>query len=255
MVRFASPDHARPPARVGRWVWGAGAVLTIGIAVAAWRVARADAPYFFDSLTGPESPRLSIPAGKYGYTSQGLRRNQSVGRLDRPIVRTVSGGYLDVPRFRAEVSVNVAAGDTAFVGFGQAFSDPGHFNEPAHCFLFRVQNLADTRVDIAATQAGRETHFLDVRKVAVYLPGTTVRCRIVRDGDYVTLSIPSLNVSRTYSISQYNAQLGLTGENACLFFANTAVHTVFSDFRVSRLAPESEDASATQQSRTAGAGP
>lgn len=198
------------------------------------------APFFSDPLTGPTSPKLSIPPGKYGYTSQGLRRSQSESRFDRPMARTVSGAYLISPHFTVEVSVNVAAGDIAFIGVGQAVSDPNYFNEPSNCFLFRIHNLADAGVDIAAAQLGRESHFLDIRKVAAYIPGTMNRFRIVRDGDYLTMSIPSQNVSRTYSISQYNPQLGLTNDNTFLFFGNIDTGTLFSDFRVTRTAPDSE---------------
>ena len=216
--------------------------------IAAWIILRAyGAPYFSDALTGPTSPRLSIPPGKYDYTSQGLRRSQSESRFDRPMVRTVSGAYLTIPHFTVEVSVNVMAGDIAFFGVGQAVNDPNYFDEPSNCFLFRIHNLADARVDIAAAQLGRESHFLDIRKVAVYVPGTMNRFRIVRDGDYLTLSIPSQNVSRTYSISQYNPQLGLTNDNTFLFFGNIDTGTVFSDFRLTRTTPDSESTPPNQR--------
>lgn len=156
------------------------------------------------------------------------------------MVRTVSGAYLTIPRFAFEVSVDVAAGDIAFIGLGQAVSDPNYFHEPGNCFLFRIHNLADARVDIAAAQLGRENHFLDTRKAAAYIPGTRNRFSIVRDGDYVTLSMPGQNVSRTYSISQYNPQLGLTNDNTYLFFGNIDPGTVFSDFKVTRTTPDRE---------------
>jgi hypothetical protein len=238
------PPHLRSSGWPGRrWVFLAAGLLGI-FALAAFAIlGRSRSPYFSDPLTGPTSPKLSIPAGKYGYTPQGLRRNQSASGLDRAMVRTVSRAYLTTPHFTGEVSVNVAAGDIAFVGVGQATNDADDIGEPSNCFLFRILNLADTQIDVAAAQTGRETHFLDIRKVAAYVPGTTIRFRIVRDGDYVTLSIPSQNVSQTYSISQYNAQLGLTADNTCLFFGNTAVGTVFSNFSVGPTAAPDDEAS------------
>jgi hypothetical protein len=221
-------------------IYAAGVVAGIFALGVVAMLARSRAAYFSDPLTGPSSPKLSIPAGKYGYTPQGLRRNQSESGIDRAVVRTVSGTYLTTLHFTGEVSVNVAAGDTAFFGVGQATNDPNFIGEPSNCFLFRILNLADTQIDIAAAQAGRETHFLDIRKVAAYIPGTTNRFRIERDGDYVTLSIPSHNVRQTYSISQYNAQLGLTPDNTYLFFGNTGAGTVFSNFSIGPTAADDD---------------
>lgn len=242
MVRFAPIGLSRFLPVTRRGFLGVGVTLAIVVA-AAFGVGVLSAPraaYFSDPLTGPTSSRLSIPAGKYAHTPQGLRREQSDDRLDRPIVKTVSGAYLTVPHFTAAVTVDVAPGDIAFIGFGQAVNDRTYFSEPGHCFAFRIHHLAETRIDIAASFAGRDLHFLNIRRVGVYVPGVTNRFRIVRDGDYVTLSIPSLNVSRTFSISQYNAQLGLTNENTHLFFTNIGTGTVFSNFQVSRDATEPE---------------
>jgi hypothetical protein len=200
---------------------------------------RSSSPYFSDPLTGPNSPKLSIPAGKYGYTPQGLRRVQSDNLVDRPMIRTVSGAYLRATHFTFEVSAKVAADDLSFFGFGQAVRDPGYYNEPSHCFSLGIANLGSATIGATVVQVGaEEAHYLDKHELGTYVPGTTETVRIVRDGDYLTLSVPRQNIHRTYSISQYNAQLGLTNENTCLFFGSTSVGTVFSNVRVTRSATE-----------------
>ncbi len=203
-------------------------------------LARSRAWYFSDALAGPNSPKLSIPAGKYGYTPLGLRRNQSDDDVDRPMVRTVSGAYLQLTHFTAEVTVTMAPDDIAFIGFGQGAPDRDYFNEPSGGFLFRIHNVGYSAITAAANCVGGEAHFLDNRLLGTYVPGTTEKFRIVRAGDYVTLALPRQNVAQTYSISQYNAQLHLTPENTCLFFGNTGVGTVFSDFRITPATADSD---------------
>ena len=163
------------------------------------------------------------------------------------MVRTASLAYLQTTPFIADVSVNVATDDIAYVGLGQATSDLRYYHEPSNCFLFRIHNVGFTGIIAAATHVGGEAHFLDTRMIGSYAPGTTEIFRIERDGDYVTLSIPSQNVSRTFSISQFNAQLGLTAENTCLFFGNTGVGTVFSNFRITRTATDDETSSSVRR--------
>jgi hypothetical protein len=219
-----------------RWLFKAGGLLTVAGLAAFAILTPSRSPYFTDPLTGPTSSKLSIPPDKYGYTPQGLRRNQSDNSVDRPVVKTVSGAYLNATRFTAEVSVKVTEDDIAFIGLGRATNDPDYNNEPANCFLFRIHNVGYNRIQVAVTNMGGPNCYLDEHEIGTYIPGTTENFRIVREGDYVTLSIPSQNVSRTYSISQYNAQLGLTSENTHLFFGNTGVGTVFSNFRIARAA-------------------
>jgi hypothetical protein len=219
-----------------RWIFQTGAVLAVGGLAAFAVLTRSRSPYFSDPLTGPTSPNLSIPPGKYGYTPQGLRRNQSDGAIDRPIVKTAAGTYLTTTHFSADLKVTMAEDDMAYFGFGQGSDNPAYSNEKSNCFLFRIHNIGYNAIGVAATHAGGPNGYLDLRVIGTYVPGTTESFRIVRDGDYVTLSIPKQNVSRTYSISQYNAQLGLTAGNTFLFFGNTGVGTVFSDFRITRTA-------------------
>ena len=232
---------------IRRWIFTAGGALIVAGLVAFAVLSPSRSLYFFDPLTGPTSPKLSIPLGKYGYTSEGLRRNQSEQGMDRPVVKTISGAYLQTSRFTAEVNITMADDDIAFVGVGQATTDPSYYNEPANCFLFRIHSIGYNRIKIAVAQLGGASRYLDDRDLGPYIRGTTETLRIVRDGDYVTLSVPSRNVSRTYSISQYNAQLGLTAENTHLFFSNTGVGTVFSNFRVTPTAATNDQSSPGQR--------
>ena len=225
-----------------RWILTAGGLLTVSGLAAFAILAPSCSQYFSDPLTGPTSPKLSIPPGKYGYTAQGLRRNQSDNGMDRPVVKTASGAYLKTTRFIADVSIRMAEDDIAYFGLGRATNDPDYDNEKTNCFMFRIHNMGYNGIQVAAVQVGGDNRYLDEREIGTYLPGTTENFRIVRDGDYVALSIPSQNVSRTYSISQYNAQLGLTSENTHLFFGNTSVGTVFSNFRVTPTAAASDKA-------------
>jgi hypothetical protein len=118
------------------------------------------------------------------------------------VVKTSAGDYFTTTHFTAELSITLAEDDLVYFGLGQAVNDAGYFNEPGNCLMFRIHNIGYSGIVAAATQVGGASHFLDNREIGTYVPGTKERFRIQRDGDYVTLSVPSQNVSRTYSISQ-----------------------------------------------------
>ncbi len=191
---------------------------------------------FSDPLTGPTSPNLSIPSD-YSYTAQGLQRTG--GAVYRSLVKTASGAYLTAAQFTAEVSVNVAFGDIAFIGLGQGALDPNYGpNEPSNGFVFRIHNLSGySQIDTAAVtlaSSNSGNHYLQVGGISNYSPGSTTVFRIVRDGDNVTLSVPSQNASRTYSIAQYNAKVGLTNANTYVFFGSGNTGTRFANLAITR---------------------
>lgn len=193
--------------------------------------------FFSDYLAGPSSPNLAIPTAKYDYSAQGLVRTQSNNDTDRPMVKTVLGSYLSTD-FVYEVDVlrtTTSDMDISFVGFGQGTPNGAFFNEPANAFVFRIHNSPGFyRIDAAveaASGAGAPLPALS-EGIANFGNGVGTRFRITRIGDTVTLSVPSQNASRSFSISQYAAQLGLNGSNAYLFFGNTLTGTVFSNVTV-----------------------
>lgn len=201
---------------------------------------------FADSLRGPASPHLSIPFGAYALTPDGLRRTTSAsGResgLDRPMVKTVSGGYLSRDFvFDIDVMIPGEIEDLAFVGFGRGDSNPGLSNEPGAAFIFRIHRLPHTDVVHAAaapppggrldaTVAPAEV-LLRLEAIGKYVPGTKTTFRIERAGDIVTLSLPGVpDVRSAFDLRDY-PQL-FDERSGFLFFGNSAEGTIFSNVRV-----------------------
>ncbi|MDI1334589.1 MAG: FG-GAP-like repeat-containing protein [Lacunisphaera sp.] len=209
--------------------------------------------FFTDSLaTDSTSPNVATPAGKYTKIASGLQRiNNSSGggdqssNTDRPIVTTVLGTYLLETQFTAEVTVDLVSPDLAYFGFGQSLPDPNYFGEPTNGFVFRVHNNWTGYSGIQAwpTQFGSSPnnadHFFGFPGVG--LPanyGGPVTLKIQRNGDTLTMSVPSQGASKSFSISQYQAQMGLTGTNARIFFGSTNNGTVFSNLKIYQTAPD-----------------
>jgi hypothetical protein len=217
------------------------AVLVSGLAMPAQ--VRAQSTFFSDTLTGPASPDLNVPFDKYSYTASGLQRTSWTGSpplerpdLDRPMVKTLSGGYLNEPQFTADLRVSVQPDDVAFFGLGRGDPDPGYFNEPSNGFVLRIHNccggLTDVHAAAVTTSANNfGNHYLDLHSIGNYTPPAVV-FRIARNGDAVTLSIPATGQSWTYSLSQYAAAMRLNASNTHLFFGNTTHPTTFSDLSV-----------------------
>jgi choice-of-anchor C domain-containing protein len=198
--------------------------------------------FFTDSLLSPPSPNLDIPFAKYGYSAQGLVRTQSDNNTDRPMVKTVLGTYLTTD-FIYEVDVmrtTTSDMDISFVGFGQGTPNGAFYNEPTNAFVFRIHNSPGFyRIDAAveaSSGTGQPVPLL-YENIASFGNGVNTRFRITRAGDTVTLSVPSQNASRSFSLSQWQAQLGLNNSNAYLFFGNTLTGTVFSNVTVTENQP------------------
>ncbi len=187
---------------------------------------------FSDLLRGPSSPNLSIPA-EYSYTAQGLQRTSS--GIYRSMVKTVSGAHLTSTQFTAEVAVNVAFGDIAFVGLGQGVANPNYGpNEPTNSFVFRIHNLNGYRqIDTAVAAGFSSNQFITSGGIGNYPAGSTTVFRVERNGDNVTLSVPALSISRTYSLATYGAAMGLTNTNTHFFFGSGNTGTRFSNASVS----------------------
>jgi hypothetical protein len=203
--------------------------------------------FFTDALTGSTSPNLAtIPAGKYGYTPSGLQRLQSSSTTDRPMVTTALGTYLTASNFTAEVTLNLSSPDLAYFGFGRTEPDPLYFNEPTPSFLFRVHRNWTGYSGIQAWPTTFATGFNDPSHFFGFpagnsLPdygGGSLTLMITKDGDTLTMSIPGMGASKTFSISQYSAAMGLNGTNARIFFGNTSAGSVFSDLKIYESLPD-----------------
>ena len=144
---------------------------------------------------------------------------------------TVSGAFLSED-FEFDVDVNAPASnsDIAFVGFGQGVPNPGYYNEPSESFVFRIHNNVGGNM-IQADEEVLSGTFLPngINTIGTYQTGVTTTFRIVRSGNTVTMSVPSLGASHTYSLSDISS---LSTSNAHLFFGNSATGTTFSNFRV-----------------------
>ncbi len=205
-------------------------------------MAQTSALNFTDPLTGPTSPYLTIDLSKYTYAASGLTRTQSAtgnyyNGTDRPMVTTVSGAFLSED-FEFDVDVNAPASnsDIAFVGFGQGVPNPSYFNEPSESFVFRIHNNVAGN-PIQADEEVLSGNYLPngINIIGTYTTGVTTTVRIVRSGNSVTMSVPSMGptASHTYNLSDISS---LTALNAHLFFGNSAVGTTFSNLRVIRAA-------------------
>jgi len=217
-------------------------LLALIVTMATPAMAQTTALNFSDPLTGPTSPYLTIDPSKYTYGTSGLIRTQSASGtqngIDRPMVKTVSGGFL-AGDFEFDVDVTAPATNTdiAFVGFGQGATNTNYNNEPTNAFLFRIHNniggnaiQADEAVD--PSQPG--SPLPQIYTIGTYQTGVTATFRIVRSGNSVTLSVPSIaGASHTFLLSDVSS---LNSTNAYLFFGNTAVGTTFSNFRIVRAA-------------------
>lgn len=200
--------------------------------------------FFTDSLTGPTSDNLAaFPVGKYSYTATGLLRSQSNNDTDRPVVGTALSSYLapTTGNFAAELTINEVNNDLLYFGLGQGDNDPNYNNEPAHAFYFRVHNNfvngGPGYYGIQADVRGGGG-FLQTAEVGNYLPGSTITLRITRIGDQITLSMVG-GGSVSYSLSAYQAALGLTDSNTRVFFGNTTVGSHFSDLAIYPLPSDS----------------
>ncbi len=208
----------------------------------AWAFALPSAPaaqlFFTDPLTGPNSPNLAaIPARKYGYTGSGLKRTQSNSTTDRPMVTTALSSYLGSTTgdFGAEVTVRLTSPDLLFFGLGQGDMDSSYFNEPNHAFYFRVHSNWQGNSSIQGdVRAGNFLAIKDESVFGYYSPGSTITLRITRIGDNVTMSVVG-GASFTYSLSAYQAALGLTGSNTRVFFGNTSAGSIFSNLRIYKI--------------------
>ena len=227
-----------------RWISVVLALLAGGAAVYAWRPRPVPAIDFVDDLRGPASPHLVIPFDAYALTPGGLLRAKSVtGREfgnDRPMVKTVSGGYLSRDFiFEVDVTMPAATQDLAYVGFGGGDSNPAYFNEPASAFLFRIHNgIGGNAVNVTAsrpatehkTEAGSSV-YAAFEPIGTYAAGSTTTFRIERAGDKVALSMPSVQgAAHTFDTSVLPRLFG--GGDAFLFFGNSTEGTVFSNLRV-----------------------
>lgn len=211
-------------------------LLAIAIAVSACCGGGTPAATDFDAdLAGPFAPALTIPFSSYGFTPEGLLRTTSVSRnrngIDRPVVRTVAGGYLDRD-FVFEVSVTVpeAAEDIVFVGVGRGIPDPQFSNEPAASLYFRIHsglgaNEIHAVVTTAPPEAPASGRFAYQEVLGHYTPGRPITVRIERAGDTATVSVPDqAGASRSISLSQHRSRIGAEG---LLFFGNSAEGTLF----------------------------
>lgn len=195
-------------------------------------------------MTGPVSPALLVRFEKYGLTPEGLLRTDSTSGtangLDRPIVKTRSGGYLSRDFvFETGVQIPPDHGDIAYVGFGAAQSNPLIDNEPTSAFLLRIHNLPSMphyNIDAAVAvpnASGTIFHnnYVYLEKIGDYRPGQLMRFRIERAGDRVTLSaIDVPGASRSFSLKKYP---GLFDDSdAHLFVSNSAEGTIFSNMSV-----------------------
>lgn len=192
---------------------------------------------FSDTLRAgdPTSGYLSVPVGQYTYTSSGLERTGSSSGsgngVDRPMVRTTSGGFLN-ENFVAQITVTTTSSnqDIIFFGLGQALTNAAYNNEPTNNPLFRIHNLPGyqgVQVDVENGSVPYPYTFLS-GDVGTYNPAGT-KFGISRIGDSLTFSVSGQAVE-TLSLSQYASYLDLT--NAYLFFGNSANGTTFSDFSV-----------------------
>lgn len=202
--------------------------------------------FFTDPLAGPTSPNLTIPADKYSYSPAGLVRSgvstpvtNTQSTYDRPMVSTVSGGYL-AGSFTAQITVDLQANDIAFFGVGQGNDDVNFDDEPSNAFVFRIHNWFGTTIiqedAVGQAQTPGASHFLTngVQTNGSYSGPTTVQIAV--DGDNVTLSVPAQNVSYTYSLSHYAGSMGLTASNTHVFFGNTGANSVFSNLSITPIA-------------------
>ncbi len=198
---------------------------------------------FVDTLTGPDSPALSIPFDKFALTPAGLVRTNSgsgtANGIDRPIVKTVSGRYLSRDFvFEVDVTIPPSHGDIAYVGFGAARPNRVHDNEPTSAFLFRIHNLPDMpfyAIDIAvgvpSGGAGFRGYYRSLDRLGPYTPGRPMRFRIERRGANLTMSIPDLaGQSREFSLPQFVDLFD--SSNAYLFLSNSSEGTAFNNLSV-----------------------
>ena len=196
--------------------------------------------FFTDALNGPNSSNLAaFPAGKYSYTTNGVRRSQSSSDSDRPVIATSLKTYLasTTGNFGADISVNIANNDIAYFGLGQGDADPYYNSEPSHAYYFRAHNNFVNGgggyygIQAAVKTTNPSPNWLANQDIASYSPGTTITLRITRIGDKITMSVVG-GSSVTYSLSAYQAALGLTNANTAIFFGNTSVGTTFSNLKV-----------------------
>lgn len=192
---------------------------------------------FEDPLTGPVSPAFDIPFHSYSLTAAGLARSASPSGtengIDRPIIKTASGGYLSRD-FVFEVDVTIPAdhGDIVFVGFGAAKSDATFNNEPTSAVLFRIHNLPKVDffgIDIAVADAKapkpNQGPFREFHRIAAYKSGESMRFRVAHQGGTITLSVPAIpDAQRSVKA---DSLLDLFGPDAFLFLANSSQGTTF----------------------------
>ncbi len=208
--------------------------------VTSFSLAYGDAENFADSLkAGEETGLLTIDAA-YAREASGLRRVSSPcgsSNCDtsgnRPMNETIPGADFINRDFIASLEITRTAPGTDLIwfGFGDG-STEGIFSEPNNAIQFRIHagGLAGSRIDLTSILNGSFTNIVDGDGVT--FPGSTTEFIIERQGDNVTISIPALGTSKTLTIS---GDLGgvLNASNSRLFFGNTSVGTVFSNFRVS----------------------
>ena len=206
---------------------------------------------FSDPLAGPTNPPdFTFNASKYEFTSSGLKRYQSnsPSPWDRPMVSTVSGSFLQLNQFRATLTVNSAAGDLTFFGFGQGTTDTGYDNEPGNGFVFRIHNQFNNGGPVSMVQADATAssssggHYLAGGINTIYgsYPASATYV-IARNGNTITLQVlqgSTVLGSVTYNLTQsagsqtYEQAMGLTNSNAYFFFGSTYNNTVFSNFNL-----------------------
>ena len=214
------------------------AALAVGALVAAACVGRPQPVDFTDPLTGPVSPAWSIPFEKYALTAAGLLRTSSESGtengIERPVVRTVSGGYLSRD-FVFEVDVTIPAdhGDIAYVGFGSGQANSVVDNEPSHAFLFRIHNLPRMpfyAIDLAVGDpqggVGFRGGYRHFARVGEYTPGRPMRFQITHQAGRVTLAVPATPDARaTFEVAQFGDLFDR--DQAYLFLSNSSEGTTF----------------------------
>jgi hypothetical protein len=215
--------------------------LVMVVAMPAAGCATGPAPVdFVDPLVGPASPAFTIPFEKYALTPDGLvRTNSESGTkngIERPIIRTISGGYLSRD-FVFEVDVTIPAdhGDIAYVGFGSGRTNPRLDNEPTDAFLFRIHNLPDMPfygIDVAVSDpeggVGTQGAFRQFARAGNYTPGTATRFQITHQDGRVTLALPAASgAGTTYELSKFGDLFNRS--EAYLFLANSSEGTRFSN--------------------------
>jgi hypothetical protein len=222
-----------------RWRTGLGVLAGAALVAAAVLYVGADRPApidFVDALTGPETT-LDIPFDRFHLSPEGLVRSMSLSASgdDRPLVRTLSSGYLTRDFvFEVEIAIPADASDLAFVGFGSVASAPP-YNEPCDAWVFRVHHLPEThKVQFGGCQLvpskGGASHVV-LETLGEFPASGTLTVQLERAGEQLTARLPGdPGTARTFRMSEFPAVL--THGVGYLFFGNSSVGTSFRNVKV-----------------------